>query len=298
MARLRRRLSGSSEKSNDKRLRPMISLLQYIPKNQFSYLVGKLSRLNLPQPISRPVLRWFIKRYGVNVSEAMRPVDEYRNLAEFFIRDLKPGLRPVGKGVVSPVDGRITEFGLIERGTLLQVKGKSYTVAELLCDEKLSQCYQNGFFITIYLAPPDYHHVHSPVAGIICEMHYIPGTLWPVNEQSVQKIEKLFTVNERVATVIETGRGRVTVVKVGAMNVGSISLGYDTLISNRELWGKREIVHRCYATGITVKKGDRIGTFNLGSTVILLFEAGKFVPGAAVTTGPVKLGVSISGEDS
>ncbi len=272
----------------------MLPLLRVLPKNQLSYLVGRLSSLRLPPFVQKKILRWFVDRYNVNLDEAQKTLEEYPSLSEFFVRNLKDGIRPIGEGVVSPVDGAITSFGSLEGEKLLQVKGKTYSVYTLLQDETLAKRFVDGFFITFYLAPPDYHHIHSPVDGQIRELHYIPGALWPVNEQSVEKINQLFAVNERIITAIESELGMVGVVMVGATNVGSIRLSFDDLRSNQYLLKKGKKLHRTYVTPKLIKKGERLGTFHFGSTVILLFEKGKFTATKNIKSGRVRFGQSLT----
>jgi phosphatidylserine decarboxylase len=215
-------------------------------------------------------------------------------LGEFFTRPLKEGSRPVGDGVVSPVDGVVIEHGPIEEGRLLQVKGRTYSVHRLLTQAVDSERYRDGYFATIYLAPHNYHRIHSPVDGEVREAVLVPGTLWPVNSWSVNNIDGLFTVNERVITQIATSTGEVSVVAVGAFNVGSISVTFDPeLRSNSHV---RSITRRCYSPARAVKKGEHIGTFHLGSTVVLLFDRQTVAAGALVgiERGEVRMGQSLT----
>ncbi len=286
----------------------MLWLLRILPKNLLSFFFGKLALLRFPGFLQRPFLRRFAKGVGANLAEAEFPIEHYRSLSEFFLRDLKPGLRPIGQGVVSPVDGRIPEHGKIESDRLMQVKGWEYRLSDLLEDQGQVQRFRDGYFITIYLAPKDYHHIHAPVDGEIAECYYIPGTLWPVNEQTVRKIDRLFCVNERVATIlsgVNCGSGdnpscSVGLVAVGATNVGSIALTYDSAVSNS--WSrvrdsfcgrKTDIRRTVYVPRPKIEKGERLASFRLGSTVILLFEAENFVPGPRCSSGTVRLGESL-----
>lgn len=270
-------------------------ILRLLPKNHLSHYVGKLAALRYPKRFATWSVRWFIKRYRVDTSEIARDVSDYSSLSEFFVRDLRPSARPIGPGVVSPVDGTITEYGQLREDRLLQVKDKTYSVYSLLRNDELAKRYLNGFFITFYLAPPDYHHIHSPVDGGIVQMLHIPGKLWPVNQAMVLRVDALFTVNERMVTVIESHAGLVSVVKVGATNVGSIALSYDSFVSNRtpRLFSKHQLIERPFRPEIPVKKGERIGTFQMGSSVVVLFEPQCFVPVATLQSGKVRLGMTI-----
>lgn len=273
---------------------------QLLPKNLISFLFGKLAKIHWPAVINQFIIKSFATFYQINLEEAAKPVEAYCSLADFFIRDLKTGVRKIETGIISPVDGRIVEFGEVKEGRLLQVKSRTYQLRDLLVKEELVKDFSNAYFITIYLAPRDYHHIHSPVAGNISASLYIPGNLWPVNQWSVENIENLFCINERLITLIESDFGRVAVIKVGATNVGSISLSYDQWYTNnfsRVLGISKEIRYTKYPEQIPVKLADRIGTFNLGSTVILLFQSGIFSPGKFCVKGNIKLGQRLNRDE-
>ncbi len=251
----------------------MHSVLRFVPKNFLSWCVGEIARVKLPQALALLVITAFAKKYRVRVEEAELPLNCYHSLAHFFSRRLKAGLRPVGSGVVSPVDGVCTVRGKIENGTLLQIKGINYTVQELLGEERSN--YEGGTYLTIYLSPPDYHRIHSPVAGNVVSYKYLPGALWPVNDWAVRNIRGVFARNERVAIELETANSKVTLVAVGALNVGSVSLSFATFVSNRP--GRRVGFQTVLPTPIEVEAGGELATFNLGSTVILLFPPNSVV---------------------
>lgn len=263
----------------------MYRLLYLIPKNYLSFWIGKLARIQLPKSLMIFLLQWFCRRYKVAVNEAEHDLSEYQSFQAFFIRNLRAGLRPIGEGLVSPVDGRIVEFGEITDGTLVQAKGKIFLVSDLLFDNILTAKFNGGYYITIYLAPGDYHHIHSPISGRLISSIYVPGALWPVNNWSVNNIENLFPQNERIISVIENDGLAVAVVKVGATNVGSISVVYSDLVSNACPGlgkGGREVMKLDNIGEKNFQRGERLGTFNLGSTVILLIEKGWFLPGSMV----------------
>lgn len=272
----------------------MYFLLRFVPKNHLSYVVGRLAYARLHPVLSQRLIHWFINRYGVKVGEVAKELTEYNSLGEFFTRDLKEGSRPVGNGIVSPVDGTLTEFGEITSQRIQQVKDKTYSIDALLRDRSLASRYYGGYFLTFYLAPGDYHHIHSPVEGAITDAYHIEGKLWPVNEWSVSRIDGLFSTNERIITVIQSLEfGVVSVVKVGATNVGSICTAYDTMRANQRPALFRShfgVTRKNYPEGISVKRGERIGTFRMGSTVVLLFEPGMFIPGEQCRKGPIVCG--------
>jgi len=246
-----------------------LRLLRYLPKNLISRAFGKIARLERPRFLVRRLNRYFANHYGVDLDAASRPLSDYASLMAFFTRELKPGLREIAPGaelLVNPVDGRLGISGRIEEGRLLQAKGLPYSLAALLGSEAAARPFQDGRFLTLYLAPRDYHRIHSPVAGEIRATLYEPGTLWPVNPPAVARIPSLFAVNERVTCWIETQNGPVAVVLVGATNVGSIRLAYHDFATNRGA-ARARFEHE---PPIPIEPGDPLGTFELGSTVILL----------------------------
>ncbi len=236
-------------------------------------MMGRLLHLPLPGPLARLLVRWFAATYKIDVDAAENPLGSYPSIGHFFIRNLAEGLRPIEGDFVSPVDGKLRNFGVVTDGLLEQVKGKTYTVASFLGDEVLARRYTDGAFFNLYLSPQDYHHVHSPVSGSITGSIHIPGKLWPVNDWSLANVEELFSINERMVTYIECALGRVAVVMIGATNVGKISVVYDDIISNRPR--KQRTTPRSYEPPFPIAAGDRLGTFHMGSSVVLLVEPGR-----------------------
>jgi phosphatidylserine decarboxylase len=222
--------------------------------------------------MARRLVRWFADTYQIDVGAAAKSIDDYPSIGHFFTRDLAEGLRPIESDLVSPVDGTLRNFGVIEHGRLEQIKGKTYTLAGFLADEQNTKRYENGTFFNFYLSPQDYHHIHSPVSGTISRSVHVPGKLWPVNDWSLANIDELFSINERVVTYIDSAYGRAAVVMIGATNVGKISVTYDTFISN-DANVDRTVV-RDYPP-IDIATGVRLGTFHMGSSVVILFEPGR-----------------------
>lgn len=250
----------------------MYRYLRYVPKNRLSRAVGRLVHARLPRPIARMLVHRFARAYKIDTAAAGKPLHHYPSIGHFFIRDLREGLRPIESDFVSPVDGVLRNFGIVENGRIEQVKGKTYTVDRFLGDEAYSRRYQGGAFFNLYLSPQDYHHVHSPVGGNVVRSVHIPGKLWPVNDWSLANIDELFSVNERVVTYIECTLGLVAVVMIGATNVGKISVTYDSFISNA---GQKETAARDYQPPVPIAAGDRLGTFHMGSSVVVLLEPGR-----------------------
>ena len=244
--------------------------------NCFSSIFGKLAGIKRPRWLVQCAINTYSAWYGVRLDEAVRPIAEYDTLADFFVRDLKPGLRPMpaalNECVVCPVDGTLREQGFIRQGRALQVKGLSYEIADLLGSAEDASAFEGGSFWNFYLSPADYHQVHCPASGNIVESRHIPGNLWPVNGLFVRWKKGLFVSNERLVTCIEVNRGIVALVMVGAFNVGSMSVRYDAWTTNRPGCSSSETHH--YAAPIPVKVGDRLGCFHMGSAVVLLSSKG------------------------
>jgi phosphatidylserine decarboxylase len=263
-----------------------IGALRLLPKNTLSRLAGAATRWRAPAPVRRFAMRAFAARYGIDLTECP-DVSVYRTFGEFFARPLHPGLRPIDAGervVVSPVDGVVSEAGVAAEGRLVQAKGIDYAVAGLLGDESLAQRFTGGAYVTIYLSPRDYHRIHFPLGGAVTGYRYRPGKLWPVNPASVRTVPGLFSVNERLITVQQTPVGACAVVAVGATVVGRVRAYYDPAApyTNR-IRARPE--HRDYDEAIPVEKGQELGAFEMGSTVILLFEPGKVRLDARVAPG-------------
>lgn len=250
----------------------MLALLHLIPKNHLSQFIGWAARIQQPQAIVQKVIQWFVRRYQVDVTEIGAPLASYRSVAAFFIRDLKPGVRPITEGLVSPVDGTLRTVESITSDSLTQVKGRHYSLAALLGAHERAQTMYGGQLYNLYLSPKDYHHVHAPIDWKITTVTHIPGALWPVNDWSLGSIDNLFGVNERVVIEGQSIRGPITLVMVGATNVGRIRLTFDERVrGNAE--SHRKLVQRYeYPGSISVKAGDKIGTFELGSSVVMVLD--------------------------
>jgi phosphatidylserine decarboxylase len=244
-------------------------LIHRLPQNSLSRAMGKIAA----SKASRLAIRRYIQHYGIDTSMVEKPIEEYRSLKEFFIRRLKPGARPIAEGkdvIVSPVDGVVSRMGTIEAGTLIQAKGRTYTVSDLLGhDEQMAERFQGGSFITIYLSPRDYHRIHMPVEGKLFKYNYVPGRLYPVNEMGVEHVPNLFARNERLITFIQSHVGTVALVKVGALFVGSVKVTYNTATTNVK---RGTFVSEAIGGTPLYEKGRELGWFEFGSTVILLFE--------------------------
>ena len=249
----------------------MSAITRLLPKNHISYLTGKLVHLRLPKFLNTWIMSFFAKTYNINLQEAELPIESYPSLGEFFIRKLKPCVRPLGTTwALHPADAVITQAARIQSGKLIQAKDKTYSVTQFTADSSALKKWDNGIFLTYYLCPTDYHRVHSPVSGIIKKVVHIPGALWPVNAWSTENIQELFSINERVFVEIETDRGLVGVMFVAATNVGQIILSFDSEIVGNQF--TKEKIEKSYSHKIN--KGDELGAFRMGSTVVMLYAQG------------------------
>jgi phosphatidylserine decarboxylase len=246
-------------------------LLYLLPKNWLSRMTGALVHLRWPNPIKDYAIRAFAKRYQINLSEAEFDVSHYPAIGDFFVRRLKSGLRPVGLGpYVHPADAVITQMGSTEQ--MIQAKDQSFSLSEFITESFSASKYAGGSFATYYLCPTDYHRVHSPLTGVIRRIVHVPGELWPVNAWSTQRIQSLFCRNERVIVEIETEIGSALAVFVGATNVGQISISaWPELRTN--LSTDRIGTNRVKDLISPVEKGQELGCFHMGSTVVMILDA-------------------------
>lgn len=264
-------------------------ILRCLPKNILSRLAGVLADMELPAPLLSSLIDIYCRVYKVKRHEIKTPLGAMKSFNDFFTRELRPELRPIDQtpgGVVSPVDGTIAEFGPIEQGFLIQTKGVLYSLVDLVGKETAS-LFEDGFFVTIYLSPADYHRIHVPISGKIKAFSYFSGNLWPVNSFGVKHIGGLFALNERIVTPIEGEQGVVGLVKVGATVVGKIKVDFSELASNSK---RPTQLNLPVVPERSCRKGEEIGRFQLGSTIILLFEKDRFKPHGIETGDPIHLG--------
>ena len=267
---------------------------------QFQYLLPKLALTRLAGAFARAragaVTQWairrFIARYQVNMAEAANPdPTAYDTFNHFFTRALKPGARPLADAAfVCPVDGAISQVGRIEGDRIFQAKGHHYDTRTLLGgDAALAQAFQGGEFATIYLSPRDYHRIHMPCDGRLVRMIYVPGELFSVNPTTARGVPGLFARNERVVCVFESERGPFVLVLVGATIVGSMATVWHGVVNPPRSDKVREWTYGDQR--IELKKGEEMGRFLLGSTVVMLFPAPRldFNP-AWAPGGPIRLG--------
>lgn len=245
-------------------------MIKFLPRKRISKWVGKFAFTKFPKPLQNKINLTFAQTFGINLHETEFPYYDYNSLGDFFIRRLKQGVRPIGNSpLIHPCDSVITERAKISNYQLIQAKGSYYSLEKITEIEDCREKYSDGYFVTYYLSPKDYHRVHSPVDGLITQVKYSPGDLWPVNEWSIKNIPQVYAQNERVYVEIATEHGPVGVIFVGATNVGSIALKFE-----KKLYTNWKIPAKLikYEPPIEIKKGEELGMFKMGSTVVVLYS--------------------------
>ena len=267
-------------------------ILQYlIPKQAITILAGKFANRKAGI-LTTNVIAWFVKRYGVNMSEAANPdITSYATFNDFFTRPLHKDARPLSNAdFICPVDGAISQLGDIKTDQIFQAKGHQYSTTALVGGDKvLADQFENGSFACIYLSPKDYHRIHMPCDGTLKNMIYVPGDLFSVNPTTAQGVSGLFARNERVVCEFESAKGPFVMVLVGATIVGSMATVWHGLVNPPRTKSIRSWSYD--NQNINLKQGDEMGKFLLGSTVVMLFpkESLQFDSEWAAEK-PVKLG--------
>lgn len=256
--------------------RVFVALQYLLPRHWLTAVVYHIARIRVTL-IKNALIRGFIRLYGVDLTEIDREVPrDFQNFNEFFTRQLATGARPIDTkddAIISPADGTISIASLLESQSILQAKGVDYSLDDLFAiDLDEAHAYSNGSFATIYLAPYNYHRVHAPFDGELIAAHYVPGDLFSVNSSTVAGVRGLFRRNERLNLHFKTAHGPAAIIFVGALNVGSITTPWTGEIRPR----KNGVVEPqdLGRASTDLKKGDLLGWFNMGSTVILLLPSG------------------------
>lgn len=274
-------------------------LLQYLlPKQALTVFAGKVAGIKGGAATAR-LITWFVGRYKVNMSEAANPdIHSYATFNDFFTRALRNDARPLSQAdFICPVDGAISQFGPIEIDQLFQAKGHSYSTTALVGgDSKLAAQFKDGSFATLYLSPRDYHRIHMPCDGRLTRMIYVPGDLFSVNPVTARGVPGLFARNERVVCVFDSAHGPFVLTLVGATIVGSMATIWHGLVNPPR---SRDVRVWEYDTQqVLLKKGEEMGRFLLGSTVVMLFPKNtlqfnpQWAPAEAVRMGEV-MGVKV-----
>ncbi|MFD2367195.1 archaetidylserine decarboxylase [Pseudoduganella sp. GCM10020061] len=251
-------------------------LPQYLlPKRALTEFAGRVAGAKGGASTTR-LIQWFVKKYGVNMDEALDPdVHSYASFNEFFTRPLRDGVRPLADAdFICPVDGAISQFGEVKDHQIFQAKGHNFTTAALVGgDDTLAAHFQHGSFANLYLSPKDYHRIHMPCDGTLTRMIYVPGALFSVNPTTARGIPGLFARNERVVCVFDSKEhGPFVMVLVGATIVGSMETVWHGVVNPPRA---RDVREWTYPAGeVALRKGEEMGRFLLGSTVVMLFQPG------------------------
>ena len=268
--------------------------LYFLPHHAVSRVIFKLTRIRsrfVPKAITL-----FSKAFNVNLNEALNPdPTSYATFNAFFTRELKAGSRPIADSkITSPVDGTISQFGQVIDDKIVQAKGVDYSLNQLLGgNQARTDKFKNGHFITIYLSPKDYHRIHMPCAGTLVEHTHIPGRLFSVAKHTVNTIKSIFARNERVVALFDTEYGPMAMVLVGAINVAAIETVWAGLITPPK--GETTTSKNYRGKSISLDKGEEMGRFNMGSTVILVFAEGAPAFNRALSPDQsLQLGVALS----
>ncbi|CAN7622770.1 MULTISPECIES: archaetidylserine decarboxylase [unclassified Acidovorax] len=271
-------------------------LPQYLmPKQAMTALAGKFASARLGG-LTTAVIRGFVSHYQVNMAEAANPdIAAYASFNDFFTRALQPGARPLADAdLVCPVDGAISQFGPIQKDQIFQAKGHSYSTTALVGgDSSLAARFDDGYFATLYLSPRDYHRIHMPCAGQLTRMVHVPGDLFSVNPTTARGVPGLFARNERVVCFFDSAHGPFVLVLVGATIVGSMATVWHGQVNPPRTGVLR---HWDYPAGqVSLQKGEEMGRFLLGSTVVMLFPKGPFQFNAEwAPARPVRLGEAMA----
>ncbi|MEM7027776.1 MAG: archaetidylserine decarboxylase, partial [Pseudomonadota bacterium] len=252
---------------------------QYLlPQHGLTSLVYRFTRIKIKW-IKNLQIRIFIKIFKVDMNEALKENSaSFITFNDFFTRQLKPNVREWNEDqttILSPVDGAVSQLGLIDSQKIIQAKGKSFSLSQLVAHDKaLTKKFISGTFSTLYLSPRDYHRIHMPMTGKLLKTIYVPGKLFSVNNSAVRNIDNLFAKNERFISIFESEIGQYALIMIGALFVGSMSTVFTGQITPSK---DRRIITTDYTSeeSIILKKGEEFGLFNMGSTVILLFEQQK-----------------------
>ena len=271
---------------------------QLYPKHLLSWMMLQATRVRFV-PWKNWQIRWFVRRYGVDLGVAADPnPDSYPDFNTFFTRTLKADARPLEGGgfeIVSPADGTVAAVGSMDGRQVFQAKGRTYTLEALFGgDTHVASMFEGGRFATIYLAPRDYHRVHMPVTGRLRSMVYVPGELFSVNPTTVDAIDRIFARNERVVSFFDTELGPLAITLVGAVFVGCIEQAWCGVVTPPR---RREVlVERYDDREIVLEQGREMGRFNMGSTVILMLANPGLEWASWLTPGtPVQMGRRIGG---
>ncbi len=259
-----------------------------------SRALGRAADLRLPRSLLRALIAIYARAYGVDLDEAARPPAEYATFNDFFTRRLRPDARPLDprpETVLAPCDARLQSCGLLPSdGRLEQIKGRAYALAALLASDEEARVFRSGVHATLYLSPAMYHRVHAPADARVIAWRHVPGRRFPVNAAAVRQIDGLFTRNERVILRLQSERfGPLALVMVGAANVGRIGLCFAQPLADARAGAPGAV----FEPAPCVRRGDELGVFNLGSTVVLLAADARLVPAGPEIGALLRMGQAL-----
>ena len=273
--------------------RAVITSLKVLPQHWMSAMMGRVAAL----PAPTVAVKGFGKFFGVDFDEVKEPIESFRSVQSFFVRELKAGARPVDAAAdafVSPCDGRWGAAGVVAGDTALQLKGRSYSVRMLLHDDEKASLFEGGTYATLYLSPRDYHRFHCPVDGVVDGIRYVPGALWPVNGAGLAHVDGLFTKNERVIAWLRPDHdpaALIAMIAVGATMVGKVRVAFDDAVTTNV--SNPDVTVKSYDPPVALQKGEEWGRFEFGSTIVLLGTKGAFDLDIQAEGTPLKLGARI-----
>lgn len=288
--------------NTDKMCRFKDSLIWYVlnllPQNLISRLAGRVAQIEFPQPIMKWIIRGFVRKFDIDLNEVATPVEAFTSLQSFFIRKLSAGARGVDENpnsIVSPCDAVFGQSGIVERGTMLQVKGKQFSLADLITDASWSESFEGGTYAVLYLSPRDYHRFHAPMSMEINEAWHVPGRLWPVNLWAVRCVDRLFCVNERVVMKVSPKSQKsatFAIIAVGATMVGKIKLEFDNSLTTN-LKDSRVDRRQYGSAKAQFAKGQELGRFEFGSTIVMIVPRNIGMIHISLPGTSVRMGQSI-----
>ncbi len=282
-------MNDNNEQAANTTFGKIFSLIQYLlPHHLLSRIMYMIARSEW-RPLKDLIIRNIVDIYDVDLEQAADPeLTNYRSFNDFFTRELKPDARPIAPGkdtLVSPVDGVVSQSGKIQQGRIFQAKGHDFSLHELLGgDPKATEMFAEGSFMTIYLSPRDYHRIHMPITGILKKMTYVPGRLFSVSPSTTLNIPRLFSRNERIVNLFDTDAGPVALIMVGAIFVSSMDTVWAGTVTPKSRRATSWEYGRKTTATIKLQRGEEMGRFNMGSTVVLLF--GKDAVELAAELGP------------
>jgi phosphatidylserine decarboxylase len=270
--------------------------LRFLPRKQISRAIGRVASRTGQDALVARAIDMYVRAYAVDLSECQIPSGGFRSFNEFFTRPLREGARPLDPdpdAILSPADGKVEDAGAIDERAVLRIKGRRYELSELLGDAGEADRLAGGTFAVVYLSPRDYHRVHAPVSGEIVGGRHIGGTLYPVNRIGIEHVPGLFAKNERVVIAQSTERfGEVVTVMVGALVVGGIVVRFDPSLVTRRGAARGEV--RYPDPRPSVLRGEELGSFELGSTAIVLLPKRANVSLVVTPGQPIKMGEALA----